>query len=280
MSEDPSHAPSENPEDDLYMGFFEHLGELRSRLVKALLGVVPGVALGWLFKERLLDLLVEPLITAWKKRGLGDPSIHFANPIDPFVAYLKMAIVAGVLVASPWIFWQLWKFVSPGLYRRERRLAVPFVLASTLFFVGGSLFGYTVVFPLGFETFLGFAGKLPSQSVEIQPTIMINEYLSFSTRLLLAFGIVFEVPVVITFLSAAGIVDWRQLLKFSRWWILVATLLSALLTPPDVGSQMLMIGPLVGLYFISIGFAWLFTRKKTRQGEPEEIEDDDEDPEP
>ncbi len=257
----------QNPEDDIEMSFFEHLGDLRTRLIRALLGVIPGVAIGWFYKERILDILVRPLTLAWKELGLGKPQLHFANPVDPFVAYLKIAGITGVLFAAPWIFWQIWGFISPGLYRREKRLAIPFVMASTICFVGGAVFGYIVVFPLGFQTFLGFAGALPSKTLSIEPTIMINEYLTFATRMLLAFGVVFEVPVVVTFLAAAGIVNWRQLLRFSRWWILIAAILSALLTPPDVGSQLMMLVPLVILYFISVLLAFIFgmRRKKKRE---------------
>src|SRR5262249_2211599 len=160
---------------------------LRKRIIRALIGIVPGVAISWYFKERLLELLLRPFSLAWKKLGFGAPSVHFANPIDPFVAYLQIAMAGGLLLAAPWVFWQLWAFIAPGLYRRERRLAIPFVLASTLCFVGGAAFGYIVVFPLGFETFLSFAGLLPGGTVRIQPTIMIEEYLGFALRMLLAF---------------------------------------------------------------------------------------------
>ncbi|MFW5875259.1 MAG: twin-arginine translocase subunit TatC [Myxococcota bacterium] len=278
--QDPRAVETPAPEEDVEMGFLDHLGELRTRLIRALWGLVPGVALAWVFKERLLDLLLEPFLDAWRKLGLGEPSIHFANPIDPFVAYLKLALVAGALSAAPWIFWQLWGFISPGLYKREKRLAVPFALVSTVCFVGGAFFGYAVVFPLGFETFLSYSGLLPSESVRIQPTIMIGEYLSFATRMLLAFGVVFEIPVIITFMAAAGIVDWRQLLRFSKWWILVATLIAAMLTPPDVGSQLLMLGPLILLYFVSVGLAWIFgfRRKKAETAADEEAAAKGEDP--
>lgn len=254
--------PDDKPEDDVQMSFFDHLDELRRRLIRAAWGLVPGVALAWVFKEQLLDLLVHPLVLAWRKLGLGDPELHFANPVDPFMAYMKIALVVGILAASPWIFWQFWGFISPGLYSREKRLALPFVLSSTLFFAGGAVFGYLVVFPLGFETFLSFAGMLPSRELKVTPTIMIGEYLDFSTQLLLAFGIVFEVPVIITFLALAGIVDWKQLLKFSRWWIVASSVIAALLTPPDVGSQMLMFVPLVVLYFLSVGIAFVVGKKR------------------
>src|SRR5690606_29075462 len=178
-----SSSAGPRPEDDVEMSFFDHLGELRKRLIRVLIGMLPGVAVGWYFKEWLLDLLVKPLVTAWRQLGLGEPSLHFANPVDPFLAYLQLALVSGLLMSAPWVFYQLWAFIAPGLYRREKRLAIPFVVASTVCFVGGALFGYFIVFPMGFETLLSFAGVLPSDTLTIQPTLMINEYLSFATRL-------------------------------------------------------------------------------------------------
>jgi len=253
------------PEDDVEMSFFEHVGELRKRLLRALLGMVPAVAVAWIFKERLLEFLMKPWVIAWERRGLGRPRIHFAHPVEPFVAYLKIALVAGFIFASPWVFWQLWQFVAPGLYRREKRLAIPFVLGASVCFAGGAFFGYEVVFPVAFEMFLGLAGKLPSGNLTLEATIMVGEYLSFATRMLLAFGVVFEIPVVVVLLAAMGLVTWRQLLRFGRWWVLVASVLSAFLTPPDVGSQLLMIGPLVVLYYLSVGLAALFGPRGARQ---------------
>lgn len=252
------------PEDDRPMGLFEHLGELRVRLIRALLGVVPGFAVAWVYRETLMDLLVQPLAVHWKHLGFGEPALHFANPVDPFMAYMKIAFVVGVLFASPWIFWQLWAFIAPGLYRKEKTIALPFVIASTVCFAGGAFFGYMVVFPSMFDTLLGFAGTLPSGKVKIVPTIMIGEYLTFATRLLLAFGVVFEVPVVVTTLSILRLVTYKQLLRFSRWWILIAAIIAALLTPPDVSSQLVMLVPMVVLYFISVGIAFLIERTRAK----------------
>ena len=250
------------PEDDVEMTFFEHLGELRNRLVRSLWGFLPGIALAWAFKEQILNLLTRPLVTAWVHRGFGEPQLHFANPVDPFMAYVQLAIICGVLFGSPWAFYQLWQFVAPGLYRNEKRYAVPFVLSSALFFIGGAFFGYVAILGPAFDTLLSFAGMLPDSQLRVQPTIMLAEYLDFSTRLLLAFGITFEVPVVITFLAFAGVVNWRQLLGFSRWWVVLAAIASALLTPGgDVGMQMLMLIPLVTLYMASIGLAYAFGPK-------------------
>jgi sec-independent protein translocase protein TatC len=251
----------EAPPEDVPMTVMEHLGELRSRLIKALLGLLPGTWIAWEYKENLLDYLLQPLTIAWKQLGLGEPQIHFSNPVDLFVSYMWIAMVCGLLVSSPWIFYQIWAFVAPGLYKKERSYAIPFVLASTFFFAGGAFFGYRVVFPLGFETLLGLSGMLPSQAIRVTPTIMLTEYMGFATRMLLAFGVVFEVPVVVTFLAMVGIVNWKQLLKFGRWWVVIASIIAAVLTPPDVGSQMMMLIPLVVLYFGSVGLAYLFGPK-------------------
>src|SRR6185436_11097465 len=154
-----------------------------------------------------------------KLGGFGKPKLTFAGPADVFVAYMKISLIVGLIFASPWIAYQMWAFVAPGLYSREKAYAIPFALASAVFFVGGAFFGYATVFPVGFESLLGMTGMLPSNVVKVQPTIMINEYLGFATQMLLGFGIVFEVPVVVCFLALAGVVDWKQLLKFGRWWI-------------------------------------------------------------
>jgi sec-independent protein translocase protein TatC len=247
------------PEDDVPMTVMEHLRELRSRLIKSLLGLIPGMVLAWEYKENLLDFLLAPLTAAWRQLGLGEPTVHFANPVDLFVSYMKLAVICGFIMSSPWVFWQIWAFIAPGLYKKERYYAIPFVLSSTIFFAGGAFFGYKVVFPAGFVTLLGMSGMLPSETIRIQPTIMLTEYMTFATRMLLAFGTVFEVPVVVTFLALAGIVNWKQLLKFGRWWVVIASVIAAVLTPPDVGSQLM--SPLVVLYFMSVGLAYLFGPK-------------------
>jgi sec-independent protein translocase protein TatC len=252
---------SEAPPEDVPMTVLEHLGELRSRLIKALLGMIPGSWLAWEYKEYLLDWLLKPLRTAWVQLGLGKPTIHFSNPVDLFVSYMKISITVGLLASSPWVFYQIWAFVAPGLYKKERIYAIPFVFASTVFFAGGAFFGYQVVFPLGFETLLGLSGMLPSSEMTVQPTIMLTEYMGFATRMLLAFGTVFEVPVVVTFLAMIGVVNWKQLLKFGRWWVVIASIIAAVLTPPDVGSQLMMLVPLVVLYFMSVGLAYFFGPK-------------------
>lgn len=236
------------------MTVMEHLGELRKRIVISLLSMIPGAAVGWAYAPDLLNALLEPYSNAIIALELGQPKIHFANPMDQLVAYIKLSIVAGVLAGLPVIAWQAWAFIAPGMYEKERRYALPFSLATTVFFVGGCAFGFKIVFPMAFETLLALTGSIGSVSVE--PTIMIGEYLDFATRMLLAFGVVFEVPVVVTLLAVAGMVNYKQLLDFGRWWVVISAIFSAFLTPPDISSQMIMMVPLVVLYFLSVGIAY------------------------
>lgn len=272
MPDDPKLPSEQENPADVPMTVWEHLTDLRKRIVRALLGILPCMMIAWELREELLDYLVAPLTKAWLKLGLGEPTLHFANPVDPFVAYLQISLVVGLLFASPWVFYQLWAFIAPGLYEKEKAYAIPFALASAVFFAGGAFFGYSVVFPLGFESLLGMAGMLPSHLIKVQPTIMIDQYLTFATRMLLAFGVVFEVPVVVSFLALAQIVNWKQLLKFGRYWVLVAAVIAALLTPPDVGSMLMMLAPLILLYYLSVGIAYVIGPKV--EPEPEAAGDD------
>lgn len=268
----PHQVEPNDPEDDIEMSFFEHLGELRNRLVRAIWGIVPTVALCAYFSDRILGLLAAPLASALVKHGF-EPDLNFTNPVHAFTAHLQVAVVGGLILGSPWIFFQLWLFIAPGLYRSEKRYAVPFVLASAVFFIGGALFAYLVILGPAFDTLLSFAGTLPgngTDQIRMKPTIMISEHLDLSMRLLLAFGVTFEIPVIITFLALVGVVHWRQLLSFFRWWVVIAAVLSAILTPGgDVGMQLAMLVPLVGLYLGSIVLAWAFGRSPPPETESE-----------
>ena len=258
MNEAQTPAPSDSspplPENDQEMTFFEHLGELRTRLLRCTYALVPAVAIAWYFKTEIKDFLVAPLEPAWQKLGLpGEAVLRFSGPADGFMMYMKNSLIAGALIASPWIFWQLWAFISPGLYRREKLLAVPFIVASTLCFVGGAVFGYMLVFPEAFTVLLGFSDET------LVATLFVKDYMPFFRRMLLAFGVVFEVPVIVTFLAGAGIVTWQQLMRFSRWWIVCAAFISMLLTPQDVYTMIMMLIPLVLLYFVGVGAAYLIS---------------------
>ena len=250
----PPPEPSNLPEQDQEMTFFEHLAELRKRLLRAILGLIPAVAVGWFFKKEIKDFLVAPLQPAWERLNLpGEAVLRFGGPADAFMMYMANSLIAGVLLASPWIFWQLWMFIAPGLYKREKALAIPFIFFSTVCFAGGAIFGYKFVFPEAFTVLLGFSDET------LVATLFVKDYMPFFRRMLLAFGVVFEVPVVVTFLAGTGIVTWRQLLKFSRWWIVCASFLAMILTPQDVYSMIMMLIPLIVLYFIGVGCAYLIS---------------------
>lgn len=253
--------PPEDELDDEGMTFWEHLHELRSRLLKIVIAAMIGATAAWFLREEVLGWLVAPFKTAWELNGFDErPQLHFPNPAGLFIAYLKLSIVAGLVMSLPIIFYQLWAFVAPGLYAREKRFAIPFVVSSTALFTGGAYFGMKLAFPLAFRYLLSYAGHHPD--FDINPTIMVDEYVAFITRMLLAFGTVFELPVLIFFLSMAGVVNHLHLIRFFRYFVVIAFVLGALITPPDLLSQFLLAVPLCGLYGVSIVIAWIFGKRR------------------
>ena len=236
----------------------EHLDELRKRLMRCVGAVLAGFVIAYFFKEKLFQILTRPLIEVM---GEGDKLIFTGIP-EAFFTYLKVSLLAGILLAAPVIFYQFWMFLAPGLYKNERRMLIPIAFVSALFFVGGALFGYFVVFPFGFDFLLGFASET------IKPLPAMKEYLSFSSKLLLAFGFVFELPIVITFMARLGLVSVPFLKRNRKYAILLFFLGSALLTPPDVVTQTLLAMPLFLLYEISIMGARVFGKKQ--ESEPAE----------
>jgi len=248
------------------MTFWEHLEELRSRLIKSMLAVLIGVGLAWYYREPLLAWLTRPFLLAWRSDQLQQsPTLHFGSPAALFIAYVKLAAIGGCVFALPIILYQAWSFIAPGLYAKEKRLALPFVTCSCLLFAGGGWFGWRVAFPVAFRYLLGFSGPVAGTALSISPTVMIDDYLSFVGRMLIAFGLVFELPIVVLFLAIAGIVDHRLLIKYSRHFIVAAFLLAAIVTPPDVVSQLLLAVPLCVLYALSVAVAWIVTRSRTRR---------------
>jgi len=239
--------------------FTSHLDELRTRLIRVFIAVGVGFVIAFGFKEYLFDILVHPLVNVMKE---GETLIYTGLP-EAFFTYLKVAFLTGLMVASPLILYQFWMFVAPGLYKNERRMMVPIVVLSSFFFVGGALFGYFVVFPWGFKFFLGFATET------IRPLPSMKEYFGFSAKLLLAFGLVFELPLVLTFMAKLGIVSVEFLKKNRKYALLLFFAGAAILTPPDVVTQVLMALPLMVLYEVSIVGAKIFGKKKP---EPEEAE--------
>lgn len=252
---------AEPEQQDREMHLVDHLEELRDRLVRIVAAVFIGFLACYGFAEDLFNILLEPL-----KPLLPEGStLIFTSLPEGFFTYVKLSAVAGIFVASPYIFYQIWKFTAPALYEHERKILVPLALISSLFFSSGAVFGYMVVFPFAFEFFMGFGSDI------IKPLPSLKEYLSFTLKLLIAFGVAFELPLFIFFLAKLGIVTAKMLRKFRKYAILLSFMASALLTPPDVVSQILMAGPLVILYELGIVAAALFGKKR-----PEPEEEDEE----
>jgi sec-independent protein translocase protein TatC len=236
------------------------------------LAFLVGSGVCWAYKESILIWLTIPLKDGWPQ-GVGAPALHFGTPAALFISYVRLSALSGFLFALPIILYQLWAFIAPGLYSREKKFAIPFVVSSVLLFVGGGYFGYRVAFPPAFQFLLGFAGTLSDKveqvkggqpPITIVPTVMIGDYIEFVTRMFLAFGAAAELPIVAFFLTVAGIITHRHLIKFFRYFIVVAFIISAIVTPPDPLSQILLAVPLIGLYGISIGVSWIFTINRER----------------
>lgn len=260
----------QDPEADVKMTIWEHLGELRKRLGRAALGLLFGTCLCWAYKNRLLDWLMVPYAKAWGERfpeqlaaGIK-PELQTLAPADAFVNYMQLAMVGGVILAAPIVFYQLWAFISPGLYSREKRYIIPFVLFSTTLFSAGISFAYFVALPFSFPFFFSLLGEVGQQSGVVLTTKPTMEYyLDFAEHMLLAFGFVFELPLFIGFLSLAGIVTPQQLVRFSRYAIVGSFVVGAFVTPgPEISSQIAVSSALIGLYFLSVGIAFIIARKK------------------
>jgi len=244
------------------MTLWEHLEELRSRLIRGILAFIVGAIVAWIFKDALLKWLLVPFAASWPKDiDLGDPSIHFESPAALFLAYVRIAAISGLVFAMPFILYQIWAFVAPGLYSREKKFAAPFVISSCLLFAGGGWFGWKFAFPAAFKFLLEIAPPASGIGIKVEPTVMIGSYLEFVTHMLLAFGFMSQLPILVLFLSIAGIVNHRHLIKFFRYFIVVAFVVAAVITPPDPLSQLLLAIPLIGLYAVSILVAWAFGKK-------------------
>ncbi|MFH2044423.1 MAG: twin-arginine translocase subunit TatC [Pseudomonadota bacterium] len=242
-------------EDDK-ISFTDHLTELRKRLIICFIAIGVGFALTYGVKEKIFEILTLPLIHEMKA---GDKMI-FTGLSEAFFIYMKLSLYAGIAIASPVVFYQIWVFVAPGLYHDEKRHVFPIVLFSVFFFAGGILFCYFIVFPVAIKFFLGFA----SDTIQALPSM--NEYLQFATKMLLGFGLVFQLPLVIIFLAKLGIVTVEFLRKNRKYAILLIFIVAALLTPtPDVFNQLLMAVPLMFLYEVSILGAVFFEKKKEKE---------------
>lgn len=243
--------------------FTSHLEELRSRLIICTVAVALGFVISYFFSEQLFLILVKPL----QKELPPDSLLIFTGLPEAFFVYLKLSFFAGIFLSAPVLLWEIWGFVAPGLYDQEKKYIFPFVIFSTLLFFIGVSFCYFVVFPFAFKFFMGYSSDI------IKALPSVKEYLSFSCKLLLAFGIIFELPIFILFLAKLGIVNEKMLRTQRKFAILGIFIVAAILTPPDVVSQILMALPLMALYEISIYVAKVFGKKSSATGEEETEEE-------
>ena len=228
------------------MGFLEHLEELRGRIIKSLVSIILFSIGAYFFSERLIDFISKPI-----------PELYFMSPTEAFAIRIKLSLIAGMIASVPVIFYHLWQFVVPGLFEREIKLVVPVVLASTIFFLIGATFCFLLVLPLSIKFLLGFGTE------KLKPMIKIGDYVSFVSYLILAFGAVFELPVIAFFLGKLGIITPQTLIKGRRYAIVGMLILSALITPPDLFSQLMLAGPLYFLYEVSIVVVRIVQKKKS-----------------
>jgi sec-independent protein translocase protein TatC len=236
------------------------LQRLRKRLVASAIALGVGFAISYAFSERLFRILAWPL-----KANLapGDKLIYTGLP-EMFFVYIKVAFVAGLLLSAPFIFYELWMLATPGFRQRQKRLVLPFVLASSVLFVGGGLFGYFIAFPAGFKFFLGFENQY------LQSLPSVKQYFSFSLKLLLLFGLLFELPVAVFFLTKAGIITPEGMKKSRTYAMLAIFVFAAVVTPPDLITQVMLAIPLLGLYEVGILISRLARSKKARKEESEQ----------
>ena len=245
----------EGPEDDIHLSLREHLLELRKRLKWAVIWLSLGFGACYYWAQQLFHFLMKPVLAALPE---GEKALHYSSGVEPFMIYLKVGLYAGLFLASPMIFWQIWMFVAPGLYRRERKKILPFVLAATAFFIGGAVFCYKIILPPAFEFLINTAGP------DIKPVLMMDEQLSLVMMMVLAFGIIFELPLILTLFAMMGIVDHKFLSKYRRHAIVANVIIAAIVTPTgDPFNLALMALPMMACYELGVLGAWIFGKKNT-----------------
>ncbi|MEX2147200.1 MAG: twin-arginine translocase subunit TatC [Candidatus Rokuibacteriota bacterium] len=232
------------------MPFMEHLGELRSRISRALVAVLVGLVIAFPFSDRIVDWLSRPITSL-------NHTLIFTAPAEAFWVQMKVALIAGLFIASPGILWQVWSFIAPGLHRHERKYAAPFVIVGSLLFIGGGAFALLVVTPYAIAFLLSYARP------GLVPMITVQNHIDFMLKFTVAFGAVFELPLAITVLSRMGVVTPKMLAKNRKYAVLGAFVAAAVLTPtPDMFNQALMAGPLIILYEVGIIAARIFGRRR------------------
>jgi sec-independent protein translocase protein TatC len=235
------------------MSFLDHLDELRRRIMWALGSVVIGFGIAIYFYQQLFNFVIDPM-RAMIPKG---QTLIFTEPTEAMMIYIKIALIAGILIASPAVMAQVWLFVAPGLYSNEKKLAIPFVLISSIFFIAGAAFAHYYAFPLTFQFFGSFSSDVLTYMPRIEPTF------SLYMKLVLIFGAIFQMPTVVALLARLGLITARFMWRNFKYALLGIFIIGAVLSPgTDPVGQIAMAGPMVVLYIISIFFAWIFAKKK------------------
>jgi sec-independent protein translocase protein TatC len=253
QSPSPDPEKASGPEDEVRATFFEHLQELRVRLVRALLGVAVGMAAIGYWSEDVYRWLMKPVISSLPA---SQQHLNYTSYLEPFMVYLKVALYGGIFVAAPWVLWQIWLFVAPGLYKREKKVVVPFLAFGTALFYAGGAFCYFLVMPYAFPALNAIAGA------DMVPILTMKEQLTLSLAMMLGFGVVFEVPVILGFLSMVGLVSADFLARYRRVAIIANVVLAAIITPTgDPFNLALMAVPMILFYEIGVLLARILGKK-------------------
>jgi sec-independent protein translocase protein TatC len=249
----PAHVPEEDEEEPVEgrMTFLEHLDELRKRITHAVVALFVGFLIAFAFIEEIWTFVFARLTAQ-----VPDGNLIYTEPGEAFFLYLKMAAVAGVLISSPYVMYQVWLFIAPGLYANEKKLALPFVFFASSLFIGGAAFSHYLLFPAAWAFFAGFSNEF------LQFTPRVEPVWSLYVKLLLAMGVVFQLPMLMFVLARFGAVTWRFLIKNFKYALLIFFIVSAIITPDaSIIPQVIMAGSMTVLYVVSIGVVWLFGKK-------------------
>ena len=260
----PSATPGDDQDQEPYddsgskMSFLEHLDELRKRLLYIVYSLIAGCIVAYIFIGKIFDFVMKPMQEMLPHdAAAGGGKLMYTAGSEPFMLFIKTGFLVGIFIASPLILWQVWKFIAPGLYSHEKKFAIPFVMLSTVFFVAGGLFAHYIAFPVTWQFFIGFS----TDYMVFMPKI--DEAFSLYTKMLLGFGVIFEMPTLVFFLARMGVVTGQFLLKYFKYAFLGIFIVAAVISPgTDMMSQVVMAVPMLGLYLISIVIAFIFQKRK------------------
>ncbi len=252
----------------LRMSFMGHLEELRTRIIRALIGLVIAFLASMTFSKEIWRIVQTPAVDALKHLGVNPPRLVYITPMEGFnIIWIKMPLLVSIFVGSPWLLYQVWSFISPGLYKREKRWAVPFILCTAGLFIAGGLFAYLVAFRYGLEFLLGVG-----RDVDVSPMVTIDTYFDLFVNVTLGIALVFEMPVIIFFLTLLRLASPRFLLRHSRYAILAITVIAAIVTPtPDVFNMMIFAVPMVMLFFVGVFASYLLVMRREKKAFPWKI---------